>query len=105
MKLLVVVASIFWLCACGTVTTFSKSDQQISSQLSQQGSYCESVPRVYSGVAYDLCKLNSKPKGTAVDVLVGFYLFDGVLSAVADTLVLPYTIVQQSEKGSIKIVR
>ena len=105
MRLLFFLVSISWLQACGTVTTLSKSDYQISAQLSKKNTYCESVPRVYSGATFDLCKLNSKPKGTEIDVLVGFYLFDGILSAAADTLVLPYTIFQQSEKGSIPIVQ
>lgn len=103
MKILLVLVSTTALTACGTVTTLSESDQKISSNLSRAESYCESVPRVYSGVAYDVCKLNSKPSGTAIDLVVGFYLMDGILSAATDTLVLPYTIVQQSRKGSIKI--
>jgi len=105
MKLLLIPVSLLCLQACGTVTTLSKSDHQISAKLSKQSTYCESVPRMYSGVSYDLCKLNSKPSGTDIDVLVEFYLFDGILSAATDTLVLPYTIIQQSEKGSIQIVR
>lgn len=105
MKYLFFLILLVGLQACGTVTTLSNSDQQISAKLSQQRTHCESVPRVYSGVAYDLCQLNSKPQGTEIDVLVGFYLLDGILSAATDTLVLPYTIIQQSDKGSIKIVR
>jgi uncharacterized protein YceK len=90
--------------ACGTITTLSESDQRISSKLTKKDTYCESVSRVYSGVSYDFCSLNSKPNNTEIDALVGFYLLDGALSAVSDTLVLPYTIYQQSEKGSIRIV-
>lgn len=91
--------------ACGTITTLSESDQQLTSRLTKQDTYCESIPRVYSGVSYDFCKLNSKPNDTEIDVLVGFYLIDGALSAVSDTLVLPYTIYQQSEKGRIQIAQ
>ena len=89
--------------ACGTITTLSESDHHISSKLVKQGTYCESIPRVYSGVSYDFCILNSKPDSTEIDVLVGFYLLDGVLSAASDTLILPYTIYQQAEKGSIQV--
>ena len=103
MRIPLILLSMICIQACGTVTTLSESDQRISSNLTKQDTYCESVPRVYSGVAYDFCKLNSKPKGTEVDVLVGFYLLDGVVSAASDTLVLPYTIYQQSEKCSIQI--
>lgn len=104
MKVLLVLVSVVVLSACGTVTTLSSSDQNISNDLSRGESYCESLPRVYSGVAYDICKLNSKPSGTAIDLVVGFYLLDGILSAATDTLVLPYTVVKQSEKGSTQIV-
>jgi uncharacterized protein YceK len=91
--------------ACGTITTLSNTDKQISSQLRKQDTYCDSLPRVYSGVSYDFCKLNSEPKGTFVDGMVELYLLDGILSAATDTLVLPYTIIQQSDKGSMQIVR
>lgn len=91
--------------SCGTFTTLSESDQRIASKLKKKDTYCESVPRVYSGVSYDFCSLNSRPSNTEIDVLVGFYLLDGVLSAASDTLVLPYTIYQQSEKGSIQIAQ
>lgn len=104
MRMPLLLLLILWLQGCGTVTTLSSSDQQITSQLAKQNTYCESVPRVYSGVAYDLCKLNSRPSSTQIDLLVAFYLFDGALCAVTDTLLLPYTIAQQSEKGSIRMV-
>ncbi|WP_407832118.1 YceK/YidQ family lipoprotein [Vibrio rotiferianus] len=32
-----------------------------------------------------------------------FFVFDSVFSAIADTLVLPYTITMQAEKGSIDV--
>jgi hypothetical protein len=105
MKIAVILVLMIGIQACGTITTLSESDKQISSKLTKQDTYCDSLPRVYSGVSYDFCQLNSKPNKTAVDVLVGFYLFDGILSAATDTLVLPYTIYQQSDKGSMQIVR
>jgi len=100
-----ILLSLVFIQACGTITTLSESDQRISSKLAKHDTYCESLPRVYSGVSYDFCTLNSKPNKTAVDVLVGFYLVDGILSAAADTLALPYTVLQQSDKGSMQIVR
>ncbi len=103
MRLVFILLLIMCIQACGTITTLSESDQRISSKLKKKDTYCESVPRVYSGVSYDFCSLNSKPNNTEVDVLVAFYLLDGVLSAASDTLVLPYTVYQQSEKGSIQI--
>ena len=103
MKLPIIILLILCMQGCGTVTTLSETDQRIASNLTKQETYCESISRVYSGVAYDLCKLNSKPTGTEVDILVGFYMVDGLLSAVSDTVALPYTIYQQYDKGSIQI--
>lgn len=103
MKQLFVLLLVYGLFGCATATTLSSSDEYLMKQLEQHGTYCESIPRAYSGVSYNFCKLNSKPNKTEIDVLVGFYLIDGVLSVVTDTLVLPYTVFQQSDKGSIKI--
>lgn len=103
MRMPPILFALLCLHGCGTVTTLSNSDEQISSRLSRHITYCDSVSRVYSGVAYNLCILNSEPSSTDIDVLVGFYLIDGVFSAVTDTLVLPYTIFSQSEKGSIEV--
>lgn len=105
MRILFLLIPMMCIQSCGTFKTLSQSDQQISSSLIKYQTYCESMPRIYSGVAYDLCKLNSKPRGTQIDLLVGFYLVDSVLSAASDTLFLPYTIFQQSEKGNIKIAQ
>jgi uncharacterized protein YceK len=105
MRIPLILLSLICIQACGTVTTLSKSDTQISSQLRKQDTYCDSLPRVYSGVSYDFCQLHSAPKGTAVDVLLELYILYGILSAATDTLVLPYTIIQQSDKGSMQIVR
>ena len=87
--------------ACGTITTLSNTDQRISSNLKKANTYCENVPRVYSGVSYNLCYLNAKPNDYGS--LGNAYLIDVVLSSVSDTLVLPYTIYQQFEKGSIQV--
>jgi uncharacterized protein YceK len=105
MRLSMILLSLICIQGCGTITTLSESDERISSKLTKQDTYCASLPRVYSGVSYDFCKLHSKPTGTAIDIGVGFYVFDGIFSAATDTLVLPYTIFQQSDKGSIQIVR
>ena len=103
MKSAFVIFLIAMLYGCATATTLSNSDDDLARQLKKHDTYCESLPRTYSGVAYNLCKLNSKPNNTEVDLLVGFYLFDGAISLVTDTLVLPYTIYQQSEQGSLEI--
>ncbi len=43
------------LIGCGTAKTLIGSDASVVRDLKKQRTYCESVPRVYSGVAFDLC--------------------------------------------------
>ncbi|WP_122414810.1 YceK/YidQ family lipoprotein [Pseudomonas viridiflava] len=54
-------------------------------------------------MSLDLCALNEAPRFRAQEVRpsVSLILADMVLSGVADTLVLPYTIYLQSERGSV----
>ncbi|WP_122710008.1 YceK/YidQ family lipoprotein [Pseudomonas viridiflava] len=55
-------------------------------------------------MSLDFCALNGEPRAfTAQEVRssVSLILADMVLSGVADTLVLPYTIYLQSERGSV----
>ena len=103
MRVLVVIGLALLICSCGTVKTLIEPEQDVSIELADIGSNCKSLPRVYSGVAYDFCMLNSKPTEIEVNLLVWFYLLDGIFSAIADTIVLPYTISTQSKHGSIDV--
>lgn len=103
MKLIINLLMCFVLCSCGTLNTLSNSDEDIARNLKKQKTNCESIPRVYSGISYDFCKLHSSPSTYYIDWFLGFYLIDGVVSAVTDTLVLPYTIFQQVDKSNIEI--
>lgn len=95
------------LCSsCGTMKTINPTLNQV--EISYQGhkSYCKEIPRVYSGVAYNVCLLNGEPNpngspGTINDVPIVF--IDSVLSLATDTVVLPYTIYRQNEQGNIKV--
>lgn len=97
------------LSACGTVNTLTKSDDEISSSLTGNDTYCEFLPRVYGGTAYDVCLLRSNPDtkysptGPLSGPVVPFYLADTVASAVSDTLVLPYSLYAQIRYGSVEI--
>ncbi|MEE3924454.1 YceK/YidQ family lipoprotein [Pseudomonas viridiflava] len=56
----------------------------------------------------DFCAINGEPRafrGREVRPSVSLILADMVLSGVADTLVLPYTIYLQSERGSVAASR
>ncbi|GAB2888076.1 YceK/YidQ family lipoprotein [Microbulbifer echini] len=93
--------------SCATVKTVNPENNQVD--ISHQGhrSYCESIPRVYSGTSYSFCLLNSEPsehinKGSTVNN-VPLAAVDAVFSVAADTVVLPYTVFMQAKNGNIKV--
>jgi uncharacterized protein YceK len=89
------------LSGCGTLNTVLRDDQAATRELRKQKTYCQSIPRVYSGLAFDFCRLNAPPDYTGV--LVPLVLVDLAASGIADTVVLPYTIYQQSALGNMGI--
>lgn len=91
------------ICGCGSITTLSNSETQISNKLNKSKTYCSKLSRVYSGVAYDLCHLHSAANSVDIDGILYLYFIDIFASAVVDTVVLPYSIVAQINKGSIDI--
>lgn len=93
------------LLGCGTVNTVIKGDSTARHNLNQVKSPCESIPRIYSGVFYDLCALRGKPSRTALWVGSGaeLVLIDLALSGVLDTVALPYTVYGQINEGHINL--
>ena len=83
------------------MVTLTSSDNGVERKLEKIGTYCGAIPRIYSGVVYGMCKLHAEPQYVYNDpglfMLVGM---DLMLSSVVDTLVLPYTIYDQSQRGS-----
>lgn len=108
MKFLTVLTGVlaFTLTGCGTVNTVIRGDAVASHNLKEIKSYCESIPRVYSGVSYDFCTLHGSPAPVhtwQTSNSVPEVFFDFVISGVLDTVVLPYTIYRQSNDGNIEI--
>ena len=93
------------MASCGTFRTVPKSNFQIGYGLNKEESKCTSVPRIYSGVAYDFCRLHANKKGTMDNyILLWAYVTDLlVLSPVVDTLLLPITLPQQLIYGSAEV--
>jgi len=93
------------LLGCGTVNTVIKGDSTARYNLNQVKSPCETIPRIYSGVFYDICALRGKPSRTSLWVGSGaeLVLIDLALSGVLDTVVLPYTIYGQINEGHINL--
>ncbi|OZG71942.1 cysteine synthase [Hahella sp. CCB-MM4] len=92
---------------CGTINTLGKPEHVAAKNLKEEGSYCTSLPRVYSGVSYDLCRMYGRPapvhawQGT--EGAATLWLVDLVVSGVLDTLALPYTMYDQSKYGDIEL--
>lgn len=89
------------LSGCGTAVTVLQNDEDAARGLRKQKTYCQSIPRIYSGLAYDFCVLNAPPDPTGV--LVPLVLLDLALSGALDTVFLPYTVYRQGMDGNIKI--
>lgn len=114
------------LSGCGSLHTLPKSDNAIARNLKKHETKCTFLPQVYSGVAYDFCRLNAEYQGprqrpTYPDAEVNDKIIlthtqlthgkgfawvlaaDVVLSGVVDTIALPYTIYKQTENGSVAL--
>lgn len=107
MKRLFIFAAALLLSACATVKTLPPSTTHVTIDHYGKKSYCKEIPRVYSGFAFNLCKLNGEPSqhenlGSSFNN-VPFFIIDGAFSVVADTVVLPYTLYTQSQHGSIVV--
>ncbi len=102
-KLAVLGAISLAVSGCGTLNTVFREDIAATRELRKQKTYCEAIPRVYGGVAFDFCLLHAAPDPTGV--LIPLALADMALSGTLDTIVLPYTIYRQVESGNIRIYR
>ena len=87
------------LSGCGTAITVLQDDEVAARSLRKQKTYCQSIPRIYSGLAYDFCVLNAPPDPTGVSLPI--LLMDFTLSGVFDTALLPYTVYRQATDGNI----
>lgn len=103
MKLWIGLALGVALSGCGTVRTVSNESKAVD-DLAKWQTDCYTIPRMYSGVAYQFCNLNGPPRSgphwTTLPILL-----DMAASGVADTAILPYTGYQQYRRGSVPIRR
>lgn len=95
------------LVACGTVRTLAPDQGKVKISYNNKKSYCQSIPRTYSGVAHNLCLMYGEPDRTSYTTAAEFpvWAIDTMLCAVTDALALPYTIPRQMQDGSIRVVR
>lgn len=95
----------FSLLGCGTLNTTIRGDSVARRNLNQVETPCKTIPRVYSGVSYDICILRGKPSNTMLWLgsAPQLMLVDLALSSVLDTIALPYTVYGQINDGSIDL--
>ncbi|WP_053150773.1 YceK/YidQ family lipoprotein [Pseudomonas sp. P97.38] len=106
--------SMLWIFAaasasgCGTINTTFRDDAVASNKLARWQSHCDAVPRIYSGAVFDYCTLDAEPRqstgfdGQPAPTLI---VLDMGVSAITDTLLLPYTLYLQNQHGDIKKAR
>ncbi|SER18094.1 Protein of unknown function [Pseudomonas sp. NFACC02] len=91
------------LAGCGTIKTLHDA-RGAADDLASAHSNCRTIPRAYSGVAYNYCTLDG-PETYGIRPSMQTVAIDIVLSGVSDTVLLPYTLYQQSELGVIQVRR
>lgn len=103
-KRLAVVLMALGLSGCGSFQTLVFSDEWVAGNLTRHNTYCASIPRAYSGVAYNFCSLHSAPRRhyDSADRL-WWKMVDIAFSGVVDTAALPYTVYLQHRHGSLEI--
>ena len=114
-SLWVLIGGFLVLGGCGTVTTAFREDGDTVRTLKAKKTYCQSVPRIYSGVISGFCYLNSEPKpekgvdnpgfGQPASNIFPIIAIEALASGLADTLVLPYTVYRQSQDGDIQVYK
>lgn len=96
---------VFLLDACGTIQTTYQPEHLPSLDTSRR-SYCNSVPSIYAGSSYDLCtSIFSRPGEIDANAVSAVHLLSLPLSAVSDTLLLPYTVLRQLQHGNLPLKR
>lgn len=107
MKILIAAILIISCTACSTFKTVAPDRGRVDITSQGYDSNCNKIPRIYSGVSYNVCLLNSEPNSNSIGGFglmgVPLIFIDTVCSAVADTVILPYTIYTQVSDGSIKV--
>ena len=107
MRTLFCILLILGTVSCATVKTIDPPKNHVNISHYGKKSYCNVIPRIYSGISYNFCLLYGEPSkrvniGSSFND-VPFVVIDTLASAISDTVVLPYTIVMQANKGAIKV--
>ena len=107
MKGIICLLSLLCCASCATIKTLDPIGNHVNISHKGKKSFCDEIPRMYSGSAYNFCLMYGEPSkrpnvGDSING-VPFVFVDNVFSLVSDTIVLPYTVVSQIKKGPIKV--
>ena len=107
MKGFILVLLVLGTFSCATIKTINPPKNHVDISHYGKKSYCENIPRIYSGVSYNVCLLYGEPSkrvniGSSFNI-IPFVVIDTALSAITDSVLLRYTIVMQVDKGSLKV--
>lgn len=103
MKLWIAGCLVAAISGCGTIKTLN-DEEGAADNLAKWKSNCGSIPRAYSGLAYEFCNLDGPPKSGSHWAAPPI-LLDMAISGIADTILIPYTGYQQYQHGDIKVRR
>jgi uncharacterized protein YceK len=106
-KIFLALGLVIFFSGCGTLNTVVYNDDSVIIDLKNGHTKCSSISRIYSGVVYDFCSLHAEPSPVLsrniITDSIPFKFLDTLFSAVLDTAILPYTVYQQIDKGSIEV--
>lgn len=104
---LVLLPVVALLAGCSTIKTIGVAEDEriVVGDGRDDATRCDAIPRIYSGVAYEICELRKTPNidagsGPGIPLYLPI-LF--ITNAIADTVVLPWTIYRQFSAGSIPV--
>ena len=105
LKCVCVYSTVAFLAGCGTINTVIRGDWIVKRNLNQIESTCETIPRIYSGVSYDICLLRGKPSQMSLWLapFPQLIFIDIALSGALDTVFLPYTAYTQIKDSDIRL--
>lgn len=106
-SLFVAIVAVSVITGCGTMKTAGvEKNEVVQVGSGRDPTRCDEIPRIYSGVAYDLCEMNRTANIDAAGIdgkVPTSEAIEFALNVVADTLVLPWTFYRQVTDGNIKV--
>lgn len=107
MKTLICIFFVLFTCSCATIKTVAPRQNHVEISHGSNKSYCKTIPRIYSGIAYNTCLFYGEPNQSAgVDATTHsfhYWVIDSAFSFASDTVILPYTILSQIKNGYIRV--